>query len=189
MLSSRAERSNLAGPHLSGSGLLRRLAPRNDVMPVLVAASVAAVLTSGFVTSAPNRLISGRPIGLFAAADARFTVGIAVLGAVLLATSLMPTGRALHRASAVLAGGLLLLVLAAAGQAATALAAGAPALARISLGAAFWVLLATAALAVVDALQRADAGPGERLAAAAALAVAAAAMAAAGVFDALSLAR
>ncbi len=69
------------------------------------------------------------------------------------------------------------------------LAVGAPALARISLGAGFWVLLATAALAVVDALQRADAGVGERLMAATALAVAVAVMANAGVFDALSLAR
>jgi len=158
-------------------------------MPVLVAASVAAVLTSGFVTSAPNRLVSGRPVGLFAAADARFTAGIVGLGAVLLAISLMPTGRALHRASAVLAGGLLLLVLAAAGQAATVLAVGAPALARISLGAAFWVLLATAALALADSLQRTNAGPPERLAVAAAVVIAVAAMANAGVFDALSLAR
>jgi osmoprotectant transport system permease protein len=95
----------------------------------------------------------------------------------------------LHRASAVLVGGLLLLVLAAAGHAATTLAVGAPALARISLGAGFWVLLATAALALADSLQRTNAGPPERLAAAAAIVVAVAAMADVGVFDALSLAR
>ncbi len=189
MPSLRAQRSNLDRQSALGWGLLRRFAPRNDVLHILFIVGAGAVLTSGFVTSAPNRLISGRPVGLFAAADIRYSAGMAFLGAVLLVASLMPPARALHRASAVLAGLLLLLVLAAAGQAATALAAGMPALARISLGAGFWILLGTAALALVDALQRADAGPGARLGVAAALAIAVAAMARAGLFDALSLAR
>jgi osmoprotectant transport system permease protein len=60
---------------------------------------------------------------------------------------------------------------------------------RISLGAAFWVLLGTTGLALVDALQRAAAGFAERLLAIAAIAGALALMAHAGVFDALSLAR
>ena len=64
----------------------------------------------------------------------------------------------LHFAVAAVGVALLLLVLAAAGQAASVLAASAKPASRISLGPAFWVLAACAALAVVDALQRLDAG-------------------------------
>ena len=161
----------------------------NFVLPTLMAAGIAAVLTTGFVTSAPNRLLSGRPIGLFAAADLRLGAAIGAVAAFLLLSALVPPARALQRAAALLAGGLFLLVLAASGQAAASLAAGAHSLTRISLGAGFWILLGTAALALVDALQRAGAGVGERLAVIAVLAVATAAMAHAGLFDALSLAR
>jgi osmoprotectant transport system permease protein len=113
---------------------------------------------------------------------------IALLGAVLLALSLMRPRPAVHR-TAVLAAGLLLIVLpVAAGQAAESLAAGAPATAAISLGAGFWVIFACAALALVDALQRAAAGPAVQLLAAALVAAAFVALAEAGVFDALSLA-
>lgn len=181
-----------SGPALSVAAAISRLSPfrpRNRVLPVLLAAAALAALTTGFVTSAPNRLVSGHPIGLFAAADMRLGAAIAAALVGLLATAFMPPGPRLHRAAAVSAGGLVLLVLAAAGQAATALAAGAPALARVSLGAGFWVLLGTAALALLDALQRARAGPGERLAITAAATFAVAAMAYAGLFDALSLAR
>jgi osmoprotectant transport system permease protein len=177
-----------------GIARLTRLAPDNFVRPVLFAVAGAAVLTQGFVTSAPNRLLSGRPIGLFAAVDPRLCAVIAVAATGLLATSAAPVdrakaNRALQRAAAVLAGALFLLVPAAAGNAAASLAAGAPALTRISLGAAFWVLLGTTGLALIDALQRAAAGFAERLLAIAAIAGALALMAHTGVFDALSLAR
>jgi osmoprotectant transport system permease protein len=161
----------------------------NRVLPTLFAAGVVAVLTTGFISVAPNRLLSGHPIGLFAAADRRLGTTICVIAAVLFLTSFAPPARALQRAAALLAGGLFLLILAASGEAAASLAAGAPPLARFSLGAGFWILLGTAALALVDALQRADAGAGERVAVIAALGVAIAAMAHAGLFDALSLAR
>ena len=84
---------------------------------------------------------------------------------------------------------LLLLVMAASGEAAASLATTVPALARISLGAAFWVLAGAAALAIIDLLQRAAAGTGERLAVAAIVIAGFAIMAQAGLFDALSLAR
>jgi len=165
------------------------LALHNRVLPALFLAAVAAVLGSGFVTLAPNRLVSGRAIGLFAATGTPLSGMIAGLGVLLLATAVMRPRPALSRLAAVMAGALLILVPAAAGQAATALSAGAPALARVSLGAGFWILVGTAGLALIDALQRARAGLGERLAVAAVLAVALAAMADAGLFDALSLAR
>jgi osmoprotectant transport system permease protein len=171
------------------AGLVPSLRFHNLVLPTLLAAGVVAVLTTGFVTSAPNRLLSGRAIGLFAAADLRIGGAIGVVAALLLLTALGPPARVLQRVAAFLAGGLFLLVLIAAGQAAASLAAGAPPLTRISLGAGFWILLGTAALAMVDALQRAGAGGGERFAVIAVLAVAIAAMAQAGLFDSLSLAR
>jgi osmoprotectant transport system permease protein len=158
------------------------------VLPVLFAAAAAAAVGSGFVTLAPNRLVSGRPIGLFAAADPHYAAAITGLGVILLGAAALPPGKTLGRTVAIVAATLVLLVLAAAGAAASGLAAAAPPLARLSLGAGFWVLLGAVALAVVDGLQRADAGPGERLGFAAALVVAIVLMARAGRFDALSLA-
>src|SRR5579863_8676728 len=85
----------------------------NLVLPTLFGVAAAASLGTGFVSSAPNRLLSGRPIGLFAAADLRLCIAIAAVATALLLTSVAPPARALQRAAAVLAGGLLLLVLAA----------------------------------------------------------------------------
>jgi len=166
-----------------------RLRLHNRVLPVLVAAAALAVPSSGFVTLAANRLVSGRPIGLFAAADPGLRATIALLGLLLLAIAFVPPGRSLHRLATAAAGVLLLAVLAAAGQAAAALAVGAPTLARVSLGAGFWILFGSAALAIVDGLQRAGTGQVEQAGVAVALVAAFAAMAEAGLFDGLSLAR
>ena len=171
------------------AGLVPSLRPHNLVLPTLLAAGVLGVLAAGFVTVAPNRLLSGRPVGLFAAADGRLSAAITIIAAFLLLTALAPPARAMQRTAALLAAGLFLLVLAASGEAAASLAAGAPTLARISLGAGFWILLGTAALTLVDALQRAGAGTAVRFGVIAALAVAVAAMAHAGLFESLSLAR
>ncbi|MGH7112961.1 MAG: ABC transporter permease, partial [Stellaceae bacterium] len=80
---------------------------RNQVLLVLVIVAAAAAAATGFVVLAPNRLVSGRPIALFAAVGAAPTIGLAVLGALLLAASLSPSARALHCAVAVLASLLL----------------------------------------------------------------------------------
>jgi len=162
---------------------------RNQVLFVLVIGSAVAVATSGFVGYAPNRLVSGKPIALWEAAGGLATGGIALLGAVLLAACFMSPSKALYSAEGVLAAALLLVVLAAAGQAASALALGARPAVRISLCAAFWFLAAAAALAVVDGLQRLDAGPASRVLSVIAIGAGAAALMAAGTFDALSIAR
>ena len=135
---------------------------RNQVLLTLVIASVAAVTLSGFVAYAPNRLVSGRPVSLWAAAGFPTTFAILVTGVLLFAACFASPTRPLNYAEAGLAVALLLLALAAAGQAASTLASGAKPAARISLGAAFWVLASCAALAIADALQRLDAGPGSR---------------------------
>jgi osmoprotectant transport system permease protein len=162
---------------------------RNQVLFTLVIAAAAAVAASGFVGYAPNRLISGKPIALWEAASGPSTAGVALLGGLLLATCFTRPGKALHSAQGSLAAVLLLLVLAAAGQAAGTLTLGAKPAVRISLGTAFWTLAACAALAVVDALQRLGAGPAARLLAVAAIGAGAVGLALAGTFDALSIAR
>jgi osmoprotectant transport system permease protein len=161
----------------------------NHVLPVLIVAAGAAVAGAGFVAVAPNRLVSGRPIMLWAAADIRLSTAVAIFGALLLAAALVPPRPALHRAAAGVAAVLFLLLLAGAGQAAAALTPSAPGLARVSLGAAFWAMLGAAGLAIIDGLQRARAGVVAQLATAVVIAGGFAIMAAFGLFDALSLAR
>ncbi len=164
----------------------------NPVSLTLAVAGAAATVAGGFVGMAPNRLVSGRPIALWQAAPTLATIGIAALVALLLAASLARPGRALHTITAVLGSALLLLTLAAAGEAARSLAttgASAAPAARVSLGAAFWVLAACGVLALGDALQRLGAGPALKLAVAAAIVGVIVLMAVAGAFDALSLAR
>jgi osmoprotectant transport system permease protein len=159
----------------------------NQVLFVLVIVAVAAVALSGFVGEAPNRLVSGRPVPLWAAAGALPTAGIAALGAALSAACLIRPSSALHCVVAAFAAVLLLLVLASAGQAASLLAQGARPASRISLGPAFWVLGACAALAVGDALQRLGAGFIAQLVTVSGIASGMLMLAAGGVFDALSL--
>lgn len=162
---------------------------RNQALLALVIVAALAAVASGFVVLAPNRLVSGRPIALWAAARPAPTAGIAALGVLLLAASLSPPAKALHAAVAVLAAALLLLTMAALGQAARAIAADAGPAARVAPGTAFWVVAACAALAVLDALQRLDAGPALRVLAVVVLGGGVAALAITGTFDALSIAR
>ncbi|HEV2301796.1 MAG TPA: ABC transporter permease [Stellaceae bacterium] len=169
--------------------VLSALPIRNRALLALVLAAAAAILFSGFVEDAPNRLLSGRPISLWAAAGVWPTAGIAVFGAALLAAALMPQRRALALGVALAASLALVLGLAAAGLAARALLALAPPAARIALGPAFWVLEAAAAFAVLDALQRLRAGPMARLLAVALIAAAIAAIALSGRLDSLSIAQ
>jgi osmoprotectant transport system permease protein len=161
----------------------------NQVLLILVVLAVAAVALTGFVGYAPNRLVSGRPIPLWAAASALPAAGIAALVAALLASCVMRSSRWVHCAAAACAALLLLLALAAAGGAARSLALGATPASRISLGPAFWLLAACAVVAVGDGLQRLDAGIAIRILTVIAIAAGIVLMAATGTFDALSIAR
>jgi osmoprotectant transport system permease protein len=161
----------------------------NQVLFTLVIVGAVAVAASGFVGCAPNRLVSGEPISLWGAAHGLPSVGIAMLGAMLLAACFIPPIKPLHYAVAGLAASLLLLVLAAAGQAASILASTAKPASRISLGPAFWTLSACAVIAVIDALQRLSVGIGARMLAVIAIGSGAVLLAVAGTFDSLSIAR
>jgi osmoprotectant transport system permease protein len=181
--------SGPVAPAIDASARLPALRFHNHVVPVLVAAAALAAPICGFVTIAPNRLVSGESVALWLAAEPRFTAAIAVLGALLLATACVRPHRAGHLAAAATAAALVVLILAAAGQAAAAEAASASKLARVSLGAAFWVMLGAAGLALLDGLQRARANLLVQLLTVAVIAAGFAALVEAGLFDALSLAR
>jgi osmoprotectant transport system permease protein len=181
--------SGPAAPAIDASARFPAIRLYNHVLPVLVVVAAVAVAILGFVTVAPNRLVSGRAVALWLAADPGLSVAVALLGAVLLAAACVSPRRAVHRATIVIAAALVLLILAAAGRAAATLMTSAPPAMRVSLGAGFWVLLGAAGLAVLDGLQRARAGIVAQLATALVIAAGFAAMAEAGLFDALSLAR
>ena len=68
----------VAEADLSAPLALGRL--HNPVILLLFVAAASAVLGGGFVALAPNRLVSGRPIGLFAAVDWRLSLAIVVIG-------------------------------------------------------------------------------------------------------------
>jgi osmoprotectant transport system permease protein len=161
----------------------------NQVSATLVVVGTAAALTTGFVVLAANRLVSGRPVALWEAAPPALTCVLALFAATLLGLSLMQPWLWVRRAAVLIAGLLVIAIPAAAGRAATGLVVGAPALASVSLGAAFWLTIACAALALVDALRRTEAGATTQLLTVALIIAALASMAEAGLFDALSLAR
>jgi osmoprotectant transport system permease protein len=162
---------------------------RNAVLLCLVLAGAAAMLFTGFVSTAPNRLVSGAPLALWQAVPAPLSLAIASLAAALLAAAFLPQRRGLQVAVMLAAALLLLLICAGAGVAASRLAVGAPRAARTGLGPAFWIACIIAALVILDALQRLRAGPGLRLAVTAGLGCAFLLMADAGWFDALSILR
>jgi len=161
----------------------------NQVLFVLVAIGAVAVALSGFVGFAPNRLVSGNPIPLWKAAGALPAASIALLGTLILAASLAKPSKPVLYSAAVSAALLLLVALTAAGQAARTLLLSATPASRISLAPAFWILVACAALAVGDALQRLEARIATTAVAVIAITSGAALLAALGTFDALSIAR
>ncbi|HZU87744.1 MAG TPA: hypothetical protein VE993_00660, partial [Stellaceae bacterium] len=132
----------------------------DPVLFALVLVAALALVLTGFVGVAPNRLLSGRPIAVLPAAGGAMTAGLAALLALLFCAAFVRAGVALYRGVAAVAGVLLLLALAALGLAARHLAASATAATRIAPGAGFWILVGCAALAVAAALQRLGTGPG-----------------------------
>jgi len=176
-------------PVAQRTALSFRVGIHNQVLFVLVAVGAMAVALSGFVSFAPNRLVSGNPIALWKAAGGLQAASIALLGALLLAASVVKQNKPVLCSAAVSAALLLLVVLAAAGEAARILSLPATPASRISLAPAFWVLVACAALAVADALQRLEAGIAARAVAAIAITSCMVLLAALGTFDALSIAR
>lgn len=144
---------------------------KNRVLAVLVLVGLAAALGLPFLTHAPNRLVSGTGISLaqLVSETAGRSIGSWLAWSALLPTLLLVATIFLRPTRAIqvvayLAATLLLTGLAAlAAQRATQLAGQSGAIARTSLGAAFWLLAALSWLAATDAMQRLALRPGWRL--------------------------
>lgn len=162
---------------------------RNWVLPALTGIAMLAAWSLGFLSHAPNRIVPGQPLPLWAVASPAQAVALAILAACLLATAFLPPGRktGLVTGSALFA--TLLLVLAAAATGSAALANPDVPAARTSLGPAFWLILAALALAFVDLAQQAGLSTRARLLLAMVVSAPVVGMAMLGWFDVLSLAR
>jgi osmoprotectant transport system permease protein len=143
----------------------------------------------GFLTVAPNRLLSGRPVALFAATGAGSAVLLVAATGVLLACVWLRPRRTVSVCA--LAAGCLLLcgLVMAAGAGSAVLAAQNPAAVRIGLGGGFWGMGFCVSLAIVDALRQLRAGVALRLLVLGLLLTVLATIAATGELDTLSLAR
>ena len=161
---------------------------RNRVALFLIAVALAASWGLPFLTHAPNRLLSGRPIALVSVlAGARWFVLLPVL--LLAASPFFPTRRSAQLVVAASAAAFLVALVWLAGSEAAALAEAAPHAARTSLGSAFWIMLASTALMLHDELRRLGASALARSATYCAILVGIAALLAAGKLDQLSLLR
>jgi len=132
--------------------------PAGRRAPLLLLALAAIALPSlAFVTEAPNRLLSGRPVGFATAlglTGASPGVGFALTLLPLFALLAWPQ-KVVVRWAGILGAGLAAAALAwVAGRTAEALAAGAAVSARTSLGSGFWLTLAALLLLAADAAQR-----------------------------------
>ena len=159
------------------------------MLPVLVGIAILAAWSLGFLSHAPNRIVPGQPLPLYAVAGPAQAGALAILAAWLLATAFLPHGRKTSLATGAALFAALILTLSAAATGAAALANPDIPAARTSLGSAFWLILAMLALAFVDLAQQAGLSARARLLLAVLILAPVVGMAALGWFDALSLAR
>lgn len=166
--------------------LPRRLRLHNRVALLMALAAAVAAVALPFLGFAPNRLLSGRPVPLWAAVQG--LGGLALLpGLVLLATPFLRPTR-LGLGLTVAAGGLFAAVLVwLAGHHAAVLAQGASAAARTSFASGFWVMAAAGLLTAVDAARRLGLGAVGRMAVGGAVAGLVALQLASGHLDQLSI--
>jgi osmoprotectant transport system permease protein len=130
-----------------------RLLVRNRVALLVVTAGMVGAAFLPFVTHAPNRLVSGRPIGFLAAlAGWRYLLLLPALP--LLASPFIEWTRGRSAIIASVAAAFVLALLAAAGIEAQTLASGATRAARTSLGSGFWVLLGCTLLLIAECVLR-----------------------------------
>jgi osmoprotectant transport system permease protein len=163
--------------------------PRNRVLFVLIVGAMAACLLTGFVSEAPNRLISGHALALLRVSPPLTMLAIIGLGVALFLLAFSPETRKTQGATIVIAGVLLLLIIFDAGRVASILMKGAPPATRIGLGPGFWVALFCLSMITIDALQRLRSGTVVRFTALALIVAPIAIMLSLGTFNQLSLLR
>lgn len=160
---------------------------RNRVALLLALVLLGAALWLPFLGFAPNRLLSGKGIALWATLDSPWGWAVLGPGAVLLAAPFLPPSRSLLGLS-LAAGGLFAAGLVGlAGDHAATLAAGASAAARTSFGAGFWAMAGASLLAMTESARRLGLGSAARLAAGGAVAGLVALELASGHLDQLSI--
>lgn len=155
---------------------------------LLAGGAVLALAFLGFITVAPNRLLSGSPLGLWAAAG---PAGVIAIGLPLAALGVLGAVRDIpgrQMLIALAAGALLVEATATAGWAASAHATDAGPLTRVALGPAYWCVAASGFFALADAVGRMRHGIAKALPVLA-LGIALAMLAASGTLSELSLAR
>ncbi|WP_434623285.1 ABC transporter permease [Azospirillum sp. B2RO_4] len=164
-----------------------RLRLHNRVALLMALAALAGAVALPFLGFAPNRLLSGRPVPLWAAVQGLGGAVALLPGLVLLAAPFLRPGR-FGLGLTVAAGGLFTAGLVwLAGAQAEALAQGASTAARTSFASGFWVMAAAGLLAAVDAARRLGLGAVGRLAVGAAIAALVALQLVSGHLDALSI--
>ncbi|WP_395452802.1 ABC transporter permease [Azospirillum melinis] len=164
-----------------------RLLVHNRVALLMVLAAAVAAMALPFLGFAPNRLLSGRPVPLWAAVQGLDGAAALLPGLVLLATPFLRPTRA-GLGLTVAAGGLFTAGLVwLAGAQAVALAQGASAAARTSFASGFWVMAAAGLLTAIDAARRLGLGAIGRMAVGGAVAALVALQLASGHLDALSI--
>ncbi len=167
----------------------RILAPKihDRVLLTLCCLGAVAVIWCGFLNYAQNRLANGIALGLWRSPWGDGAAIVLSLGGLFL-LSFLPRKRIQAFAALAAGAALFFACLVGAGDFADLLAAGARPVARISLGPAFWVLIAVALFAIVNACQRAELSMGLRFFVGVALAAGFALLARQGVFSSLALA-
>lgn len=126
-----------------------------EALPLLLAAvALVALLASGFVVVAPNRLLSGTPLTLWQTAGMGPSLAILALLAGIAALALRPSLPAQPALLGLCAGALMLTALALAGRAAGEQAVAAGPLTRVSLGSGFWVVFTAGLLLLADSTER-----------------------------------
>lgn len=166
-----------------------RISPRNPVLFVLVLIGILACFFTGFLSEAPNRLVSGRPLMLWQVTGAPLHLAFAALAVALVALSWAKASRTATTTALAMAGALLLLLFFAAGHCASILMTESRPATRIALGPAFWIAVFALAMTMLDALQRMAAGAAARFLVVGILLLALAVMTATGLFDQLSIMR
>lgn len=161
----------------------------NPLLVLIVTGMVVALGSLGFVSVAPNRIVSGKALALWAAVEPGFAILVGVLVVALGLSALIRSLVWRDRLTALTAAVLLFACILAAAHAASLAAATSGPIARTSLGAAFWIVTAGAAFALADATGRIFANPLMQSLVALALVSALVLLAGSGTLSDLSIAR